>query len=229
MTTRAALYAAGAGLSLVAGLAGAAVVPFAISGTYTQGSGIADIPDTSIGLGGAGSFILDPGARGDSLDFTRPDGGFFSTTTINVSGQFFLRSYAAGERIGFGDFVFLNSAFHPGFGGYTILSPGVVAGIEGIAKGAWSESHDGYLGIATGLGSYGMSDVRYGWIEYSFTRSQFPNRSTITFLRGAYSDVAEDAVTAGFPPTAGAVPIPATIALLGLGLVGIGTARRRQA
>jgi hypothetical protein len=223
MTMKAALCAAGAGLSLVASLAGAAVVPFAISGTYEQGTGIADIPVTVIGLGGAGSFRLDPGALGDAFDFDRTDGGFFSTSLLEVNGQLFLRSYTAGEVIGFGNFGF---AYGPGLVGYsyTILGTGSVAGIAGIAERPWSQSHDGYLGIATAL-----SNARYGWIEYSFRRSQIPNLSTITFLRGAYSDVAEEAVTAGFPPTAAAVPIPTTIALLGLGLVGIGAARRKQA
>jgi len=197
---------AGLGLALVAGLAGADVVPFSMSGSYSQGSGMADLPATTIGLGGAGSFTLDPGSSGTYFDFKRPGGGTFSTINTQISGYYFLRSYAAGEVIGTGNF---GSQVSPVDDWDTIL-------VSGSTAGVWGSSNSGYLGFETAAGNF-------GWVEYDFTRSG--GVSTIAFLRGAYSDVAGADIVAG----GATVPEPMSIGLVGLALMAAGVARRRRA
>ncbi len=174
----------------------AIISPFTITGTYSQG-GVPDLAPTSIGLGGAGSFTLDPGFSGDYFDFTNPGGGTFSTTGLQIGGYYFLRSYAGGESIGPGNFGTDVSAFSDWD---TIL-------VNGATAGAWSGSHTGFLGFQTAANLY-------GYIEYDFTRSG--SLSTILFLNGAYNTVPGASILAGEAEPS-AVPEPSTIFLLGVG------------
>jgi hypothetical protein len=199
------ILAAAAAL-FAAGTASAGVVGFAINGTYSQGVSQPEM-FASIGLGGAGSFTLDPGGSNLYFDFQRPGGGTFSTIDSAIYGYYFLRSYSAGDVIGdgnFGDHVSVNGDWD------SIL-------VENNTRGAWDASHEGFLGFRTASGNY-------GYIEYDYTRVN--SVSTISFLSGAYESSAGVAIQT---PGAAAVPEPAGIALLGLGALGLLGARRKQA
>lgn len=188
---------------LCATAASASVVTFAIGGTYAQGIGVSDLPATTISLGGAGSFVLDPGGSGQYFDFKSPGNGTFSTTADQIEGYYFLRSYQAGSAI---DSVHFGADESPIADWDTIL-------VNNVAAGAWTSSHSGYLAFKT-------ATTNFGWINYDFTRVN--NVSTIHFLSGAYETVANRGISAG----ASAVPEPASIALLGLGMLGFAAARR---
>lgn len=200
-------FATALSLAATAAVAGAGVVPFSITGTYSQGGGSGDISTTTIGLGGAGSFVLDPGSSGTYFDFRRPGGGTFSTINTQIEGYYFLRSYSAGQVIGTGNFGSHVSAVDDWD---TIL-------VSNATAGAWGASHAGYLGFTTATNNY-------GWVQYNFTRSG--SVSTLQFLSGAYSDVAGADITAG---STSSIPEPMSLGLVGAALVAASVVRRRRA
>lgn len=195
---------AGVGLLLSSSFANAGIISFDINQTFSQGSG-ADLPTTSVSIGGAGSFEVDPGGSSAYFDFRFPGAGTFSTTSQQASGYYFLRSYAGGESVGaanFGSHLSVNNDWD------TILVGGSTAGV-------WGATHNGFLGFLT-------DSSLYGWIKYEFTRST----STLRLLDGAYNDVANADIIAG--GTSVSVPEPTSIALLGLGALGIALSRRKK-
>ncbi|OYP36598.1 PEP-CTERM sorting domain-containing protein [Rhodopirellula sp. MGV] len=193
-----------------AGTVQAAMMTFNINQTWSQGNGQTDIPATSISLGGAGQFTLDPGFSEEFFDFTFAGTGTFSTINSSLGGYYFLDSYSPMEFIGagnFGDHISANGDWD------TILVGGSTAGV-------WGGTHDGYLGFRSDTGNF-------GWIDYSFTRSG--SVSTLTLLDGAYEDQAGVVILAG-DTIVNAVPEPSSFALFGIGVcvAGAGSRRRRR-
>ncbi len=196
--------AIGALMILQSASAVAATVAFGINKAYTQGVGVTDLPTTSISLGGAGNFNLDPGGSGNYFDFQFQNTGTFSTINTQIGGYYFLRSYAAGEIIGASNFGVNESAVNDWD---TIL-------VNGATAGVWGSSHRGYLGF--------VSDSNlYGWILYSFTKTA--TTSTLSLLNGAYNDLVNANIIAG-----NAVPVPGAVWLFGSGIAGLISMRKRK-
>lgn len=202
MTIRKTLAAFITSAALCSATASATVIGFGITGSYTQGSG-QDLPTTLIALGDAGSFQLDPGNSSAYMDFVVQGGGTFSTIPVAIAGYYFLRSYAHGETVGNGNF-----GSDLSLGDYDMIL------MNGQTAGAWTATHEGYLGFRTGSGNY-------GWIEYDYLREGA--LSTISFVRGAYESVAGVGITT---PAATDVPEPASLALFALGALGFAASRR---
>ena len=197
------LKAAFVGLILtVSGLANAALIPFVINQTFSQGSATSDIAEVSVSLGGAGAFTVDPGFSNFYFDFVFPGAGTFSTISTAIEGYFFLNSYQIGETVGAANF---GSNVSDSGDWDTILVFNQTAGV-------WGSDHSGYLGFLT-------SDSLYGWISYNFTRES--DLSTISFLSGAYNDVANADARIS-------VPEPSTLVILALGLIGLGARRFKK-
>jgi hypothetical protein len=195
-------------VGLLASQAEGAIVGFNINQTWSQGTGQADITATTVSLGGAGQFTMDPGSSGLYFDFTHAGSGTFSTINTQIEGYYFLRSYSAAEGIGLLNFGDNESAVDDWD---TIL-------VNGQTAGVWGASHAGYLGFRSSSGNY-------GWIGYSFTRAN--GVSTLTLNNGAYESQAGAGIAAG-STSAPTVPEPATLMIWSLGALGCAIAAYRR-
>jgi hypothetical protein len=203
---------AGAFLLMQAASASAGIVGFTVNQSFSQGNGTTDIPTTTLTFGAAGQFQVDPGSYYLGFDFRGlSSGATFSTLGNHNGGQYYLKSYAASDVIGAGNF---GTHVSSGNDWDAIL-------VGGSTSGPWNNSHSGYLGF--------LSNNMYGWLAYDYTRVS--SVSTISFRDGAYNDITNASITAGQVnvSNAGQVPEPGMLALIGLGLAGLGIARRKKA
>ena len=183
----------------------ATVMQFDINETWSQGIGTNNIGGVNVSLGGAGHFVLDPGASSRYFDFTFNGSGSFSTNADErINGYYFLRSYGEGEFIGsdnFGD---------NGGGWDTIL-------VNNQTAGVWGESHEGFMGFRT-------NENLYGYIAYTLVRQS--GLSTLTLLDGAYQSQAGVGIFT--PGAVSEIPLPAAVWLFASGLLGLAGFKRRQ-
>lgn len=200
----------GAILTVSCALANASIISFDINQTFSQGSGLSDLSTTTINIGAAGSFEVDPGSSNRYFDFEFFGSGAFSVTSTEIGNYYFAETYAAGDVIGSGSFGTLPSGADDWV---TILSNGDVAE-------TWGASHDGFLGFLTDANLY-------GWIEYSFVYDASAEQSTISFLSGAFNDIADESITI---PSDSSVEVsaPSSLAIIGLSLLSLGFSRKKK-
>jgi hypothetical protein len=160
------------------GGANSAVIPLKINQSFSQGTGTSDLPKTRVSLGGAGFFLVDPGASELYLNFDFSGSGAFASNGTSPGGSPWMRSFGPGETIT-GSMDFDTSAWTD------ILN-------DGTTTSPWDKSHSGFIGFRATNGEL-------GYISYDFTRNL--EVSTITLNSGAFESVPGEPITIGAAPT----------------------------
>jgi hypothetical protein len=160
-----------------------------------------------------------------NLNQTLPNEGF---STVSIDGDA-TADIGLAASISDANYTYLNGSGLPASWSYSWLSQGQVVD----SSLTWTSGGEGYTTTAapvtpglnylavrnTSIGNY------YGYITLDFQEPSYQNYAggyTQTLVSYTYDNT-------GGAVTVGAVPVPATLALLGLGFVGMGVSRRKQA
>lgn len=109
---------------------------------------------------------------------------------------------------------------------FRAISNGTGADFAGASNGFWNgagviRGYAGFRFVSSGSNYYGYFDV-------SYDNNPSSDNGTLTIHGWAYEDVAGTGITTGPTDIGGAVPEPATLATLGLGLLAMGAAGIRK-